>query len=99
MALLSTLVQCCALQLPTAGDIEQAAPAPAGPAFPPVAARLPEDYVETLMVEKRESEDDDFRASYLVALGLRSPVPLEQVVALGARTLIEGLPGAGKSTL
>jgi SIR2-like domain len=77
---------------------EAVLPVPSGPTFPVVGLALPEDYVETLMVEKREREDD-FRASYLVALGLQPPVQLEQVVALGARTLIEGLPGSGKSTL
>lgn len=78
---------------------EQLQPPLDGPVFPIVGVTPPLDYVETLMVEKREPDDDDFRASYLVALGLRSPVALEQVAAVGTRTLIEGLPGSGKSTL
>jgi SIR2-like domain len=80
-------------------ESELVPPAPSGPVLPTVGVAPPDDYVETLMVEKREQEDDDFRASYLFALGLRPPVTLEQVAALGARTLIEGLPGSGKSTL
>ena len=78
---------------------EPVAPAAAGAVFATVGLTPPTDYVETMMVEKREPEDDDFRASYLAALGLRSPVALEQVAAVGTRTLIEGLPGSGKSTL
>ncbi len=81
------------------GEGEAVAPADSGPTLPLVAEQLPDNYVQTLMVEPHGPEDDDFRTSYLVALGLHPPVQLEQVVALGARTLIEGLPGSGKSTL
>lgn len=85
--------------LGASADAEPVGPTPVGGTFPTVELARPADYVETLMVEKREPQDDDFAASYFVALGLRAPVALEQVVAIGARTLVEGLPGSGKTTL
>ncbi|HEX6679299.1 MAG TPA: SIR2 family protein [Gaiellaceae bacterium] len=66
--------------------------------LPVVSTRPPSSYVPTLMVEPHTAEDN-FRASYLVTLGLHPPIEIEQLVALGTRTLIEGLPGSGKSTL
>jgi hypothetical protein len=81
---------------PKAPEVE---PAVGGPTFPMSTDVPPADYVETLMLERREVEDDDLLASYLVGLGSNAPVPLEQIVLIGARTVVEGLPGSGKSTL
>jgi hypothetical protein len=74
-------------------------PVMVGSTFATTSDVPPEDYVETLMLERREVDGDDLFASYLVGLGESAPVPLERMAVIGARTLIEGLPGSGKSTL
>jgi hypothetical protein len=74
-------------------------PAPEGPVLPHITETTPADYLETILVERSTPSEDDLTASFLVALGTRSALPLERVVAAGTRTLIEGAPGSGKSTL
>jgi hypothetical protein len=83
---------------PPTPAVEHVEAEPEGPTWPEVQDTLPDDYLESILVEKRTT-DDDFVASYLVALGTRSSLPLSHVAAAGTRTLIEGLPGSGKSTL
>ena len=64
-----------------------------------VAEDPPDDYVQVVLAEKQDSDEDDLSASYLVAFGLRPPVQLEEISTAGTKTVIEGAPGAGKSTL
>jgi SIR2-like domain len=73
--------------------------APDAPVLPHITETPPADYLETMLVERSTPSEDDLTASFLVALGTRSALPLEHVVAAGTRTLIEGAPGSGKSTL
>jgi hypothetical protein len=63
------------------------------------ATQLPDEYVDLVVAEKRDPEDDELSASYLVAFGLRPPVSLEELATAGTRTLVEGAAGSGKSTL